>query len=284
MKKIISLLLVVCMLAACCTAFAAELTTEQKADALFLMGIFKGTDKGYELDNMTTREQGVTMIVRVLGKETDANSGKYTCKFPDVYEWAKGNVGFAFDNGITKGMSDTEFGYGVALTDAMFLTMLLRVLGYTEGESADFVWNNPYELAKKTGLVPEATADADFTRGDMVEIIYRGLAANFKEKQQTLAAKLIADGVFTQKAYDLGQQVAAGTTTLEAAQAALNTTPGNGGEVGGGTIVTPPGDNNFTPPADPNPGIGGPTEVPGENTTEEDHETPSVGPDDLGWA
>lgn len=275
MKKIISLLLVVCMLAACCsTVFAAELTTQQKADALYLMGIFKGTDKGYELDNMTTREQGVTVIVRLLGKETEANSGKYTCKFVDVKDWAKGNIGFAFDNGITKGMSDTEFGYGVALTDAMFLTMLLRVLGYTEGEGADFVWDAPYELAKKVGIIPEANADAEFTRGDMVEIIYRGLGSNLKNTENTLGAKLVADGVMTQAAYDLGQQVAAGTTTLEAAQAQL--AAGSGSGTGSGSIGGGGNQGNFTPPADPDPGIGGPVEVPESGTAQEDHETPDM--------
>lgn len=278
MKKLISLLLVVCMLAACCgTVFAADTAAEQKADALFLMGLFKGTDQGYELDNPTTREQGVTMLIRLLGKETEANSGKYACSFTDVYDWAKGIVGYAFDKGITKGMSDTKFGYGVALTDAMFLTMLLRIIGYTEGAdvSADFVWSDPYALAAKIGLVASATADADFDRGDMVQIIYNALDVKYKGESKTVAQKLMDEGVLNQLAYDFGQQVASGSTTLEDAQALLAIALGGGGSSGGNTS----GGGGYDVPAtpDPDPGFGGDGSVTTpEDTTQADHETPDI--------
>lgn len=275
MKKLISLLLVVCMLAACCgTVFAADTTIEHKADALFLMGLFKGTDKGYELDNDTTREQGVTMLIRLLGKETEANSGKYACSFTDVYDWAKGIVGYAFDKGITKGMSDTKFGYGVALTDAMFLTMLLRIVGYTEGAdaSADFVWSDPYALAAKIGLLDKASADADFNRGDMVEIIYNALSVKYKGTEKTVAQKLMDESVLNQIAYDLGQQVASGSTALADAQALLAIALGGGGSTGGGNTG-----GNVPPTPAPNPGLGGDgTVTPPEETKQADHETPDI--------
>lgn len=259
MKKLISLLLVVCMLAACCTAFAAESSTEQKADALYLLGLFKGTDQGYELDENTTREQGVVMILRVMGVEDEALSENASCHFDDVYDWAKPYIGYAYKNGITKGMSDTKFGYGVQITDAMFLTMLLRVLGYTEGEGKDFVWNDPYDVGRSAGLIDYRLADQEFIRGDMVEIIYNLLKAKYKDAQTTVAEQLIKDGVFSQTVYAQAQKVADGSMTLEEAQK--------------------PQDNNrndgFGVIPDPAPGIGG-----GSSDTNEsqqgNHELPDM--------
>lgn len=277
MKKIISLLLVVCMLAACCTVFAADSTTsQQKAEALYLLGLFKGTDKGYELDNHTTREQGVAMLVRLLGASEEANSGNYTCPFADVYDWAKGYVGYAYSKGITKGISETEFGYGVELTDAMFLTMLMRIIGYTEGEtgdaSADFVWNDPYTIAQSIGLLQDASADSDFSRGDMVEIIYNALGTKYKGTSNSVASQLIKDGVIAQNAYDQAKKVADGTTTLKDAEAALAGSGSTGDNTGGST------GGNITTPAtpDPTPGIGGTGGVV-EDSAQEDHETPDMG-------
>lgn len=277
MKKLISLLLVVCMLAACCgTVLAAESSTQQKADALFLMGLFKGTDEGYELDNNTTREQGVTMLIRLLGKETEANSGKYTCKFDDVYDWAKGNVGYAYDTGITKGISETKFGYGAALTDAMFLTMLLRIVGYTEGtgDAADFVWSNPYILARNIGLVENDAADEDFNRGDMVEIIYNALNVSYKGTSTKVVDKLVSENVVNAVAYDLAKQVADGSSSLEDAQVLLALAMG-GGTGGGGTGGSSTGGNVSTTP-DPDPGIGGGTPTTPEENHQENHETPDI--------
>ena len=238
MKKIISLLLVVCLLATCCTVFADEPETEETAttqettetaaqtsapasseaqkaaDALYLLGLFKGTDKGYELENALTREQGVTMLIRAMGNESKAAASADKCVFEDVLDWAKGYVGFAFENGITKGISEKKFGYGAPLTDAMFLTMLLRALGYEEGEGKDFRWEKPYELAKKVGLIDYTEQDEDFLRGDMVIIIYRMLSCKFKGKDATVASELQKNNVFKAEDYENAKKIYAGTAKL----------------------------------------------------------------------
>ena len=240
MKKIISLLLVVCLLATCCTVFADEpeetevaqatetaQTTQaaqtsskvseeaqRAADALFLLGLFKGTDKGYELDKPLTREQGVTMLIRAMGNESKAAGSASKCIFDDVYDWAKGYVGFAYENGITKGISETKFGYGNPLTDAMFLTMLLRALGYEEGEGKEFQWEKPYELAKKIGLIDYTEEDKEFLRGDMVVIIYRLLNCIFKGKDNTVASELMNNSVFKSEDYENAKKIYAGTAKL----------------------------------------------------------------------
>ena len=202
---------IVSLVAAAAVAIGAIVSTmaytdeqEYEADALNSLGLFLGTDKGYELDKNLTRAEGVTLIVRMYGKvnEATANADKYVLPFTDLIGWEKGYVGYSYANNITKGISATEFAPTAELTDFMFLTFTLRALGYTDlGENAQFVWNNPYELAKTVGLIDEAEADAEFNRGDAVSIFWNALEADLVGKDMTLAESLIAEGVFTADAY-----------------------------------------------------------------------------------
>lgn len=61
----IILLVAICLFA---VPVSAERDSVVYADALFELGIFKGTDIGYQLDKTLTRAEAVTMIVRIIGK------------------------------------------------------------------------------------------------------------------------------------------------------------------------------------------------------------------------
>lgn len=74
-------------------------------DALFSLGLFLGTGTTYALDHELTREQGITILVRTLGKDEEALSGNYSHPFTDVSEWADGYVGYCYTNNITNGTS-----------------------------------------------------------------------------------------------------------------------------------------------------------------------------------
>ena len=213
MKKLLSLLLALCIaLSLCVPCFAAQNTAQ--ADKLNSLGLFKGTDKGYELDNPLTREQGVVMIIRLLGKEAEAQEKNLAHPFADAkaYTWVGPYLGYAFENGITKGVSDTKFGYGDKMTDAMFLTMLLRVLGYVDKDNGtgDFKWSDPYKLAK-TALLSDGTKRDPFLRDDMVLACWNALTA-VRKGGGKLSADLIRDGVFTAEAF----RAAAGAEDLAA--------------------------------------------------------------------
>lgn len=294
MKKIISLLLVVCMLAACCTAFAAsEGEALRAADALYLLGLFKGTDKGYELEKPLTREQGVTMLIRAIGGEATAAESADKCVFDDVYDWAKGYVGLAYADGITKGISETKFGYGQPLTDTMFLTMLLRALGYEEGEGKDFVWEKPYELAKKVGMIDYDEEDKEFLRGDMVVIIYRMLHCQLNNKVDTIASELIADDHIDGDAYENAIKIFEGTAKLSdfMPQEGESQTPQEGDEqtpqegetqAPATTIPDLPEGIGGTPGAGAGVGGGGSAGGSSTESTTGDHETPDVVPSIVG--
>ena len=116
----------------------------------------------------------------------------------DVPDWAEGYVGYAYTNGITDGMGPNTFGPSVQLSDNMFLTLVLRALGYSDkGEKSEFTWDKPYELAKKVGLVSSTVADKSFTRGDAVIIFWNALNAKLVGEDVTLAQSLIKQGIFT---------------------------------------------------------------------------------------
>jgi hypothetical protein len=98
-------------------------------------------------------------------------------------------------------MSDTQFGTGNA--DAgTYLTFVLRSLGYSDAGGTDFTWNNPYDLAKNIGILPDCVNLTEFLRADVAVISYAALPATLKGSEETLAQKLIAAQVFTLADYE----------------------------------------------------------------------------------
>jgi len=178
--------------------FAADKTDVNTADALNELGLFLGTGNGYELDNGLTRAQGVTLLVRMIGKEEAALNGEYKNAFTDVPDWAKGYVGYAFENGITNGTSDITFSSDAAMTDYMFLTLVLRALNYSDkGEAPLFTWDNPYALAYALDLIDTVTPDANFTRADAIKVFWNALDVKLNGVKTTLADRLVEQKVFT---------------------------------------------------------------------------------------
>ncbi len=178
--------------------FAADKTDVNTADALNELGLFLGTGNGYELDNGLTRAQGVTLLVRMIGKEEAALKGEYKNAFNDVPDWAKGYVGYAFENGITNGTSDVTFSSNVAMTDYMFLTLVLRALNYSDkGDAPLFVWDNPYALAYALDLIDTVTPDANFTRADAIKVFWNALDVKLNGVKTALADRLVEQKVFS---------------------------------------------------------------------------------------
>lgn len=52
------------------TTYAADNNVE--ADTLHSLGLFQGTNNGYELDQQVTRAQAAVIMVRLLGAENEA--------------------------------------------------------------------------------------------------------------------------------------------------------------------------------------------------------------------
>ena len=113
-------------------------------------------------------------------------------------------IGYAYDNGITKGTNteNTLFSPNMELDGKMYVTFVLRALGYDDSKG-DFHWEtSSYDLAKSVGiLTDEDIADINgggFYRDHVVKISFKALSVELKGENRTLGQKLVADGVFTQ--------------------------------------------------------------------------------------
>lgn len=208
MKKLISLILCTVMLLSFvpAVAFAAsgslsfeeELATDLKA-----LGVFKGvSDTDFALGRAPTRIEALVMLIRTLGKEAEAlaKGGKHP--FLDVPSWADKYVGYAYENKLTNGMSATKFGSNTTASSSMYLTFVLRALGYSDANGQDFTWDNPFTLARSTGIMLGNPDTINFLRADIVLVSYAALEAEVKGTKQTLAQKLIKAGAFSAAAYD----------------------------------------------------------------------------------
>ena len=211
MKKLMTMLLALCMTASLLTGMVGAYTAEEQneADALNHLGLFLGTGQGYELDAKLDRSQSVMLLVRMLGKLETAEKGSDTNPFTDVPKWADKVVSYAYTNGLVKGYGPTTFGGKDTVSDYQYLTMVLRALGYDDSaETPDFNWRKSRELAKELKLVDSTADDANFDRGSVVDVFWKALNTNCKGSTKTLAARLIEQGVFTQAQFDEAVKIA----------------------------------------------------------------------------
>ena len=137
MKRLISLLLSLALVLALIPAsVAANSEQQQAAQALNGLGLFSGTGveadgtPRYELDRQPTRQEAITMLVKLVGGAEEASKGGWNTHFTDVDDWAKNWVGFAYAKGLTAGTSATTFGANDQTTAAQYLTFVLKALGY----------------------------------------------------------------------------------------------------------------------------------------------------------
>lgn len=211
MRKWVSFFLALMMLfALCMPAFAAESEAQEAAEALYSLGLFKGTGADasgkpvFDLNRAPTRAEAVTMLVRLLGKEDAALAGDWNTPFTDVADWAKPYVGYAYVNGLTSGVSETSFGGSQTVTAAQFLTFALRALGYESGK--DFSWDTAWTLGDAIGL-SQGRFDANtnrFTRGDAAIVSLAALRTKQNGSSQTLL-QAISAGV-NQTGFDAWQK------------------------------------------------------------------------------
>lgn len=193
MKKIFALILTLALVISMVPcAFAASDEAVMAANTLYELGLFNGTgmdENGkpiYDLDSIPTRNQAVTMLVRLLGKSDEAVSGKWSIPFADVAEWAKPYVGYAYANGLTAGTSATTYSGNQPTTVNQYLTFVLRALGYKSG--TDFEYNKAWEFSDKIGLTDGRYNGntMSFTRADIAIISCRALNCNLNSGTGTL--------------------------------------------------------------------------------------------------
>ena len=189
-------------------SFVSSSSTDYNAmaDALKVMGLFRGGDTGYGsgylLENKPSRIEGLIMFIRLLGEEDEALAFTGSAPFTDVPAWAKLYVSYAYSRGYTNGVSSTLFGTYSSITAQEYMTLLLRSMGYSDA-TGDFAWNTSLPYASQRGLITAGEqamlSTQTFYRAQVVYVSYYALEAAMKDGSGTLLQKLIAAGVFSQE-------------------------------------------------------------------------------------
>ena len=159
-------------------------------EALKELGILKGTEKGLELDKELTRAEGAVMYSRLLGLEEEIQlfaeeNPDYTTDFTDVPDWVKPTVNYLHSQGYVNGISTTEYGSDNFMKETEYATLVLRALGYKDGE--DFTWDKANDRSKELGLYkddvvsPDEVLGGDFNRRKMSYISYNALLSKDSE-------------------------------------------------------------------------------------------------------
>ena len=198
-------------------AYAPE-TAKANAEVLNSLGLFKGTENGYELDKPLTRMEALIMLIRLSGNEIDAlyGSEEYKTPFTDTPAWETADkyLGYAYEHGLTNGISDTLFAPETRAGAQMYMTFLLRALGYTDTEEGT-VWDNWETLAEKAGLFADSFDRENFLRGDAVLASRAALNAKTADGKQTLLEKLQADEAFSALTLALAEIKEGKTVTID---------------------------------------------------------------------
>ena len=196
MKRFCRILVLAAALAAVLAASALGANFTHCADALHDLGLFQGTDGGYDLDRAPSRAEAGAMLVRLLGAEDEALAMEaYTAPFTDVRDWAKPYVQYLYDHGLTNGTGADTYGASDPCTAQQYAAFLLRALGYTDGEGGDFAYADALDFAGQLGVVNPYTCDAsNFLRDHVAAMSYTALATAPKSGEADLLTKLVAEG------------------------------------------------------------------------------------------
>jgi hypothetical protein len=156
-RKLIALVLTAAILAAL-TGSAAALSSgfpdvrdsELAGDiaVLQMMGVISGDENGnFSPDGTLTRAQFCKMAVVAMGKGDQAALYQNRTIFPDVRagHWARGYINYSVtgENKLIIGNSDGTFRPDSPITVAQAVTILLRMLGYSDTD-AGMLWPDGY--------------------------------------------------------------------------------------------------------------------------------------------
>jgi len=201
------ILLIVLVASNISPVYANDATYLEEAEVLKNINVFKGSEKGFELEREPTRLEGGIMFVKLLGAESEALENNYPHPFEDVPEWGSPFVGYLYKMGFTSGISDTEFGSNDKMQAKSYMTFLLRALDYDD-QSGDFSWNDAIAKSKSINMI-DADLEADlnsqvFLRDHLAKISLDALKTQMKDKETTLVRDLVDNNVISEVlAYDL---------------------------------------------------------------------------------
>ena len=170
---------------------------EECADTLYELKLFRGTDKGYELEKSLTREESATILVRLLGEEVSKDDFDVYFKDVDKNRWSFPYVMYCYQNNITKGTGNYTFSPDSEIDAEQFIALLMRLLGYT-GVNPETALDKSVEYRLLPSSMVKKLQNSDiFTRSEMVQIVYSSLKTKMPD-EIIFSDYLFNKGVLTQ--------------------------------------------------------------------------------------
>ena len=148
------------------------------------LGIIQGKDDGkYHPEDTITRAEACALIARMMTGDPNVSQYVGAQNFSDVVSgsWKDSAIGYCYINNIVIGVGNNKFEPDRAITDAEFITMVVRAMGY---ETPDMVQGYPYTYmsnAQAIGLLDgvNMVANTDALRGEDAQVIYNALFADY---------------------------------------------------------------------------------------------------------
>ena len=202
MKRFLTLLFTTLLLTAALCVSASASDFDSAAEDLSAIGLFRGTEKGFDLDRAPTRSEAAIMLVRLYGAEDAAkaayDAGEISHPFTDVSDFTSPYVAWLYTNGITNGFTATTYASQRPCTAQNYAAFLLRALGYQDGR--DFAYADTLTFAQEKGFYEPTLFTGTFLRDDLAALTYQALAADLADGSTYLLSSLISSGAVDAKA------------------------------------------------------------------------------------
>ena len=166
----------------------ADVDSADNVEAIEVMqavGVMVGDTNGnFNPDQKVTRGEMAVVMANLLNLKVEDFIGAKT-PFTDVPEWATAYVAACYADGITAGISATEYGFNYEVTTAQAALMMMKALGYFQN-AKDFGQDWQVATVKqgsKINLFDGITAGAStaMTRNEVAQIALNALEATMVE-------------------------------------------------------------------------------------------------------
>lgn len=190
MKKILSFLLIVLMFS---ILFSINIYAEDKNDysVLKTLEIMVGDSNGnMRWDDTVTRAEFTKVATMISSYRKSIALNQRTSPFSDVpyKHWAVGYIRAGVDNGIINGYPDSTFKPEKEVLYEEALTILLKILGYTDSDCGGSYPSGQYSLANNIDLTEEIDAKLGdkLTRRQVADLLLNALDTKVKNSNFTL--------------------------------------------------------------------------------------------------
>ena len=149
-------------------------------EVLQAVGVMVGDEKGnFNPDQNVTRNEMAVIMANLMDYRVASYAG--TSPFKDVPTWAEPYVAACYSNGITSGISATQYGGDQTVTTAQATLMLLKALGYfqTQKEFGDSWQLATITRANEIDLLLDVDSGVieAMTRNDVAQLVLNTLEA-----------------------------------------------------------------------------------------------------------